>query len=79
MTERLRCCVPFCRRTTKQAEFPEWICGDHWCLLPKQRRRAYGRHVKRWRRYGPTHYGIAANRIWNRLKAMAIERAAGIS
>lgn len=75
---RLRCCVPFCRRTTARCEHEEWICGDHWRLVPKDQRRVYGRHLKRWRRYGNNAYGPAAARIWRRLVSVATERAAGI-
>jgi hypothetical protein len=74
---RLRCIVPFCRRTTGRADFEEWICGDHWRLIDKDRRRVYGRHLRRWRRYGSSAYGPAAARIWRALSAQAIQRAAG--
>lgn len=42
MSERVHCCVPFCRRTTRKP-YREWICGIHWRLVSsrtKQRRRA---------------------------------------
>jgi hypothetical protein len=38
----------------------------------------YGRHLRRWRRYGATAYGPAAARIWRRLTAQGNLRAAGI-
>lgn len=47
---RLPCCVPFCRRTTKAGGFSEWICGKHWRLVSrktKQRRRMADRIVAR--------------------------------
>jgi hypothetical protein len=44
---RLPCVVPFCRRTTARADFEQWICGDHWRLIDKARRRVYGR-LRRW-------------------------------
>lgn len=28
------CCVPFCRRTSRRFK-EEWICGDHWKLVPR--------------------------------------------
>lgn len=34
MVDRLSCCVPFCRRTTK-GNFREWICAKHWPLVPR--------------------------------------------
>lgn len=83
--DRTPCVVPFCRRTTKPpvvfegATVPEWICGDHWKLIPKKYRRAYGRHVRRWRRYSPaTPWPLTAARLWRRLRTIAIERGAGI-
>lgn len=78
MTARLHCCVPFCRRTTGRAEFSEWICGDHWKLIPLPERKVYGRHVKQWRRYHRDDDGTAADRIWERLKRKATETAMGI-
>lgn len=77
---RIACCVPFCRRTTGRTEFSEWLCGDHWRLIDKRRRQVYGRYMRQWRRY--SHGKIvpqAVDRIWNRLKREAIERAAGIA
>jgi hypothetical protein len=80
VTRRLACCVPFCRRSTGRTEFSEWLCGDHWRLIDKSKRRVYGRYMRQWRRYGPTErVHVAAGRIWNRLKREAIERAVGIA
>jgi hypothetical protein len=76
---RIPCVVPFCRRTTARADFDQWLCGDHWRLTDKASRRVYGRHLRRWRRYGTASYGPAAARIWRRLCAQAIQRAAGIA
>jgi len=48
--ERLPCCVPFCRRTTRAGPFREWICGKHWRLVSrktKTRRRMAERIVAR--------------------------------
>lgn len=74
----VKCVVPFCKRTTSRTDFEEWICGKHWPAIDRERRRVYGRYLRRWRRYGDSAYGPAAARIWRRLKAQAIERAAGI-
>jgi hypothetical protein len=74
---RLGCCVPFCRRTTARAEFDEWICGKHWQMVSKDRRRAYGRRTRQWRRYYTVDDAVMA-RLWAALKREAIERAAGI-
>ena len=78
MTERLRCCVPFCECTTDRTEFSEWLCRNHWPLVSQQHRRVYGRLTKRWRRYHREEDGIRADRIWRVIKRRAIEAAAGI-
>lgn len=42
MSERLNCCIPFCRRTTRNDEgYSEWVCGKHWQAVPKTMRRIY--------------------------------------
>lgn len=82
---RINCCVPFCKRTRKPInDATEWICGDHWKIVRKNRRRVYGRHKKRWRRFGPEWtadkylFCRRIRRLWNSLKREAIERAAGL-
>lgn len=77
---RLRCVVPFCPRTSPKRDFDEWICGDHWRMVRKARRRAYGRHLKRWRRYGLYNGGLWIGwRLWRVIRREAIERSAGVS
>jgi hypothetical protein len=78
MSERITCCIPFCRRTRANPGFSEWICGDHWRAVPKARRRVYGRLKRTWRRFHDGRDGVRADRVWNRLKHQAIEAAAGI-
>jgi hypothetical protein len=79
VSDRIRCVVPFCRRTTARFKPPtEWICGDHWRLVRKVMRRVYGRRKKEWRRYHHEHDGIACDRLWAFVKRRAIEAAGGI-
>lgn len=84
MSGRVHCVVPFCRRTTTPGRFganAQWICGDHWRMVSKDRRRVWGRLRRQWRRYGPQtgiHFDARWWRIWDRLKREAIERAGGI-
>lgn len=68
MSDRLPCCVPFCKRTTKAGRFAEWVCADHWRIIPLMRRRLYARLLKRGR----------GSLIWPQLKREIIEVAAGI-
>lgn len=77
---RVRCVVPFCRRTREDdPRFSEWICGDHWRMVPKKYRQVYGRFKRRWRRFGtPVSYHPRGSRLWERIKREAIERAGGI-
>jgi hypothetical protein len=55
----------------------EWICREHWRALPARQRRAYGR-AKRRHLAGEQWRGPAVERLWDRLKRDAIERAAGL-
>jgi hypothetical protein len=79
---RLACCVPHCRHTLKRTEkhtvFSEWICGDHWRMVPKIKRKAYGRRVRQWRRFKREGDVDACDRLWRRLKSIATERAVGL-
>lgn len=80
MTANIRCCVPHCTATRQnKPELKEWICGEHWKPLDLPRRRAYGRLVRRWRRFSPAGDDKRAWRLWRALKRMAIDRAMGIS
>ena len=70
VTERTRCCVPFCERTTAKP-YPEWICREHWRLVPRKTRFAYyrARNKERWG---------AAIIIWRGIKRRVFEAAGGI-
>ena len=82
---RLTCAVPGCARTRGQrkGEQPirdgeEWVCGDHWRLVPRWMRAIKARAFRRAKRvYTPAHVR-AALRIWARCKREAIERSVGI-
>lgn len=79
-TDRVRCAVPFCRRTRRQdGRFAEYLCQKHWPLVPKNYRRALTR-VHRRLRADPSNALLwkCERMMWTRVKAKAIERAAGI-
>lgn len=90
---RLSCCVPFCRRTfrndksgTPWPKFSETMCGKHWRLINVGRRRRYKKLERMLRNRKGVLQGALADRIvgllwaeWGRMKAAAIERAAGIA
>ena len=85
MSERIQCCIPFCRRTMKQdGRTGEFMCGKHWRLAPLPMRQAFTRKQK-WfrgesyrRRHLPLHRCVSISEMWRRIKRAAIERAAGI-
>lgn len=88
MTDRLSCCAPFCRRTRGDRKGDpltpgmEWLCAEHWRLVPIRikRRRAKLRRMLR-RATDPHRRGriiYADGILWNACKREAIERAAGI-
>lgn len=99
MVDRLRCCVPFCRRTRGDrkndpvTEEMEWICHEHWAVIPLRRRRVWYRLHRLWLKddgmtleaiwnhpkWGKRAiYRAALDRIWAHLKREAIERALGV-
>lgn len=44
----VRCIVPFCGRSTSRFTAPqEWICTDHWALVPAHVKRVYRRAKRR--------------------------------
>jgi hypothetical protein len=79
MTERLRCCVPFCNRSQKRGKHTEWICGKHWSVVPRNYRALYTK-VKRRLKKNPDdeRRWNQADRVWEACKRKAIELAAGI-
>lgn len=89
MNDRIPCCVPFCRRTAcrlKFADAQEIICGRHYRLASPVLRRRLSKLRRRRDRYrdGVDDAKIERShaldwRLWDRIKAQAIERAAGIS
>ena len=84
MSDRIPCCVPFCRRTASRAKIgdhTEIICGKHYRLASATLRRRLTKIRRRYRYILPP--GELARlheldlRLWDRIKAQAIERAAG--
>ena len=73
-SDRLRCEVPFCRRTCKGRSGQVWICGEHWRLIPLMRRKVFNRLAKR---KGWAHRDTYIT--WRDMVRYAIERAAGIT
>lgn len=77
MSDRIPCCVPFCRRTRaaeKLAPWSEFICSDHWRLVDRRRRRVYAKAKRKL-----ADRVQLLNWLWERLKAEAIEKAVGIA
>jgi hypothetical protein len=77
---RLRCVVPFCNHTRRHDHLAEWICANHWRMVPRRYRAAYLRHCRRrdGKARGRTNIDVRW-RLWRRIKQVAKERAAGIA
>jgi hypothetical protein len=80
MSDRIPCCVPFCKRTAPKARWPhafEWICSKHWRLVDLDARRLNSAYLRRERKgkpvNSPTPYWH-----WQRCKRQAIEAAMGL-
>lgn len=72
MSERIGCCIPFCRRTTSNARFvrgPEWICAKHWGLAPVAKRRLFARAKRKATRLPELKHRVRCARLWDSLKA----------
>jgi hypothetical protein len=94
MTDRVSCCVPFCKRSTKW-DCSEFLCGKHWPAIDARlRKRKYRLFRRRKHLFGDnaswTYPAGSPHRIqcvrldricdkaWNACKKQAIERAVGI-
>lgn len=79
MTGRMRCCVPGCGRTFKDEGHHEIICGKHWRLADQRYRQLLTRVRRKARRTGWSPQLVSLdNRIWNKARDQAIERAMGL-
>lgn len=68
--DRTPCLIPGCRRTIKaQPPATEWVCGQHWRLVPKRMRDIYLR-ARRQRRPA-----TALNRLWRAISHEAVAQA----
>lgn len=83
MIDRIRCEVPFCRRTGKRlpedTDETRIICGKCWRLGDKRARTQYSAAKKKWKKTGIDRYGWLMHQAWERVRKQAIERAAGIT
>lgn len=75
MSNRIACCVPFCRRTAKREAFTEIICGKCWRKAPKARRQVYSRLLRRYRRrFGNNCFWTYPPGSAERLECVALTR-----
>lgn len=79
MADRLSCCVPFCRRTRHNRDnTSEWICGDHWRLVPARLRKRKYRLFRLYRhRYGDNSFWAYPGGSPQRLGAVKLDRLCG--
>lgn len=86
-SNRIPCCVPFCRRTIATSPgYREFLCGPHLRLARpalRRRRALFRRRYKRAVLQADFPAALRAfrgeNAIWDAIKKEAIERSAGIS
>lgn len=77
--DRTPCSVPGCGRSCKAELHPEWICADHWRNTSLRTRGLFFRVRRKGNRYGWTPQLIRLHdRLWEKLKQQAIEKAMGI-
>jgi hypothetical protein len=77
---RLTCLCLGCRHTWKgDGHADQWICREHWMVLPKAKRQVYYRAKRAYKRNPTMENWRRSGRIWARLKRMAIERSLGIA
>lgn len=54
MTDRIACCIMFCKRTTRRdrldPKHSEWICREHWKTIPKKVKRRKAKADKIYKR-----------------------------
>lgn len=73
---RIRCVVPFCRRTFKRIGYEHVICGKHWRLAPEYMRKIVARARRQGDRLGwPDQMENRHDRLWWRTVRAAIEAA----
>lgn len=90
-TDRIACCVPFCRRTASRQKFPdadEIICGKHYRTTSGTLRRRMAKIRRTWKRdllRDPRAERVKIQRLWSldhrlwaRIKKQAIELAVGL-
>ncbi len=79
---RLTCEVPHCGQTAAADGVVRWICDGHWQLVDRPLRRLAGRLHRLAQRdvsaEARLEIGRRQNRVWDRAREQAIERAAGI-
>jgi len=85
-SDRIPCCVPFCRRTAARRDFPfagEILCGKHYRLASKVLRRRRSRLKRIGKRALDASTWARIDRLdailWRQIKSQAIERAFGVA
>jgi len=72
---RIRCCVPYCRRTRKADDAHEWICQQHWSDVPPYLRKRKNRLFRLYRRrFGDRPYWQFPPGSDQRREAVRLER-----
>lgn len=79
MTDRISCCVPYCKRSHAPREgLDQWICHKHWSSTERFARKVYTHRKWKFERDGDPAYLPKVYAMWEVIKKQAIERAVGI-
>jgi len=78
MTDRISCCVPFCRRTFRKLDHVEVVCGKHWRLVSPVLRRRKAKLYRMYRkRFGDKGYWEFPPGSEKRIEAIRLDRLCG--
>jgi len=81
----IQCCVPGCdhtrgnRKGDPLSRRMEWVCADHWRLVPPAMRALRNRARRRAERLNTDGAWAAQHRLFRRCKRAAIERSLGLA
>lgn len=79
MTDRLSCCVPFCKRTRHNREgFTDWICSVHWPAVSKTLKKRRSKLDRRYRLlFGSNPFWAYKGGSPERIEAVKLARICG--
>lgn len=81
MVDRISCCVPFCKRTRHNRDnTSEWICGEHWRLVPMRlKKRKYWLFRRYKKHFGQNGYWAYSAGSEKRIAAVRLDKLCEIA